>query len=343
MKFYKTFYLITISVLTFGFKRQTFSANLAPVPLPLLIASEYLYHLTVTSENSKISYVELKPNVINKNNEYYRTSDIKWFTVDTLIASRRFDDADNMRTDLVLLNIQGQVLRQLTHNSNRQFSSCIPSPSHRKLLHFLIKRSAWPNQPTAEDFRRALIAPDQTSSIWNLATNITLPLTGLAHQGLRSFQEQCWSPDETHLAYSVIRSPALHLVNQPINPQDSTIIGGVYIYAIGSQHNVHFLPGGHDASWSPKNYVIAYIKNNGIYLYDVAHDTERLFRPATRSYQPSHVRWLPDGKTIYVQYMKGRRLQEAFYDSISGQELNYAKPGLPGPYFSWCPLPGKIK
>ena len=308
-------------------------------PLPLLIANEYSYRTTILVQNKQISNFALRPNEVDYEKGYYWLSSLMWFTDSTLIASRRFTSDVTQFTDLVLVDMNGHFLRQLTHNPNNHFSGCVPSPSRRKLLHFLTVHPERSTISEAENLRRALLTSEnETISVWELDTNLTQPLTGLIRQGLPSFEEGAWSPDETQLVYSVFRPPLMRLQGQPLNPPDTANVTGSYIYNIAQQRNVRFLPGGKEASWSPNQNVIAYLKDNNVYLYDVEHDTSKLFRTTAPGEKPNHVRWLPDGHTLYVQYWYKRHLQklrEAFYDAATGQELNYAKPGLPDKFFSW--------
>lgn len=240
-----------------------------------------------------------------------------------------------IKSNLILLNTKGELVERI-HES--PIGECVgvayPSLSD-SLLVFTTRPT---NQNSAYDF---LYEPISISII-NFNTRKSIrQLDNFCPSINFDIAESPWSPDEKHIVYCVSERRKSMMVGESPKVRKKPV-DGIYIYDIEKDEHRSIAADGRNAIWSPKGDYIAYMVNNEIWLYSLAHaESKRLYRHALYE-DIKDIHWTPDGEYVFVictKYFLHLDIFASYNEKLirvsDGKQVEFKKLNIGFVWYTW--------
>jgi hypothetical protein len=233
--------------------------------------------------------------------------------------------------------MKGEVVERLIENKDYHYmGASSPSRSGKKILYTTNYNPPSPDPVniTKEQLSTRLF-PKESLCIMNYESRkVEFTINDFSRGGMLDFNESPWSPDEKKFVYTIRKKPKVNLEGKPLNKND-TVIAGAYIFDIEKQKDIKFIPGATAAIWSPNSNIIAYLKNDNVWLYDVDADTHILFLKSTSPLTIEHIHWTPEGDHLYMLLGNENVVDEKLYRLKDGIEIPFKKLHLLDRSYTW--------
>lgn len=268
----------------------------------------------------------------DSNSETIRMFGFVWLhNTNRLLAGEEIDNnkAADYHSNLVIVDTSGKLVKRLILNPARHFMGWYyPDNNDDKILF----TESYLDGSFASGFSRT-----ENLNILSLAENkIELRIDNFNRNGDLLIAESPWSPDGAMFVYSIGKQHELWLSGHLLNAHDSTISGS-YIFDLNKKKDIKFIEGSKEAVWNSTLNLIAYIKDNSIWLYDLNNDSKKLIFSPFRN-KPgaiNNIHWTPDGKFIYINgYTSSRNFYEKLID-VDGNQIKFKPLNLCNFSFSW--------
>ena len=109
-----------------------------------------------------------------------------------------------------------------------------------------------------------------------------------------------WLSDETKFIYDFRTDRQIKMFNDT-NEEKSTRPPGIYLYYIDHDRHSLLIPDGHSGVVSPVEEKIAYLKDKGIYVYNVNTKSNELLYTLSNKEKTAFVKWTPNGEYVYFE------------------------------------------
>lgn len=117
-----------------------------------------------------------------------------------------------------------------------------------------------------------------------------------------------WLSDENRFIYDFRTDRKMKLADGK-SENESPGQSGIYLYNIETDEYSLLISGGYSGEVSPTADKIAYLKERGIWVYDINTKTNELLYTLNKKESTSSVEWTPDG-----QYIRFTSYEDYFYD-----------------------------
>jgi len=248
---------------------------------------------------------------------------------DTLVgrAYVHFSQADKkiILQRLILLDTKGRRIGRLLLETRKgeSIGTCYSSHSGKQIAVEVTEG----NKPNGR-YEKASIRILNSIRLNDIKNRLVITFDSTLFVDLREWP---WSKDDSKIVYSTW---------QPWSESNDYSKVGVFIYDLDRNRQIQIDSDGHYAIWSQNGRLLAYIKNNSVWIYDLIGRERQLFYKAKFLEDLSAIHWSPDGIYLRIQGWRYRSLGYLFEKPIDrlltiedGEEVSFEQIG--GGSYSW--------
>ncbi len=238
-------------------------------------------------------------------------------------------------SDLVVLDMKGNLLENLTNNSrNHYIGSIFPDCNGKRILY-----TSFESHPASKgikdidslDLRMNAKRKLNLLNLDDKIDKINLDCFPNISADRLLFSKNPWSPDGNKFVFTIKKVSRNGLT---LNYSYDTISYGSYVFDVLRNKQIDFIKQSDIALWLSENQIL-YIKNNQIWKYDLINKENKLFFEFPNTIILEEIRCTPDGKNLFIQCIYNGKYQERLLNIETKSELIFKHSKLKNVCFEW--------